>query len=71
MDTCHFEIDNVSDLIVFDKHDGFNQFVTEFMDKRLEATSTSENMFRKIALNGSYGYDIMNAESYTKWRVVP
>jgi hypothetical protein len=40
------------------------------MDKRLEATSNSENMFRKIALNGSYGYDIMNAESYTKWKTV-
>ena len=68
MDQFGFEIKDIEYMIVFDKHTGFNNFVTEYMDRRINATLEGNkglDQFCKIALNGSYGYDIMNEANFT------
>jgi hypothetical protein len=37
IDDCHFIIDDIKQLITFNKHIKFNTFVNEFMNKRIEA----------------------------------
>ena len=69
IDTCHFVIDDIDKLLIFSKHDGFNSFVTEFMNRRIESKlekNVGKEMFFKTSLNGSYGYDGKNTEKYTK-----
>jgi len=62
-------IDDMNYFITFDKHDKFSNFVTSFMNDRIQKGIKEKNngigMMRKIALNGSYGYDIMNEENFT------
>jgi hypothetical protein len=68
MDRFHFVIDDIKTLIVFNKHDKFNAFVNDFSVQRrkyLADRNPKENFF-KISLNGSYGYDAMNTENYSK-----
>jgi hypothetical protein len=68
MDRFHFIIDDIKTLIVFNKHDKFNTFVNDFSVQRwkyLADRNPKENFF-KISLNGSYGYDAMNTENYSK-----
>jgi len=70
MDQFGFIIDDMDYFITFDKHLGFNKFVTTFMNDRIEngikAKNKGVDTMRKIALNGSYGYDIMNEENFSK-----
>jgi hypothetical protein len=73
IDTCHFIIDDIKEIYVFDKHRAFNTFVTEFMTKRQLAKLNKDDamdLFYKICLNGSYGFDIINEEHYTKSRLL-
>jgi hypothetical protein len=69
MDHFHLIIDDIKSIITFTKHDGFNSFVTELMNKRIEAMgkkNKGQEQFCKICLNGSYGYDGMNQEKFNK-----
>ena len=68
IDTCHFIIDDVQSIILFDKHTGFNKFVKEFTKGRISniGISKGRELFYKTCLNGSYGYDGKNTEKYTK-----
>jgi hypothetical protein len=72
IDYCHLIIDDVKSIITFTKHDSFNPFVTEFMNKRIEAIKehSSKETFYKLCLNGSYGYDGMNTEKYEYLRLM-
>jgi hypothetical protein len=69
IDYCHFIIDDIKSIILFTKHDKFNNFVNEFMNNRIKAKLAKNNgleQFCKTSLNGSYGYDGKNTEKYTK-----
>jgi hypothetical protein len=72
IDYCHLIIDDVKSIITFAKHDSFNPFVTEFMNKRIECikNKSSAETFYKLCLNGSYGYDGMNTEKYQSLRLL-
>jgi hypothetical protein len=70
LDFCYFEIDDVKEIYVFEKNRAFNPFVTEFMNKRIETNDEAASSFYKTALNGSYGYDGMNQEHYTKSKIL-
>jgi hypothetical protein len=72
MDRCNFVIDDIKSITLFSAHDKFKTFVTEFMDKRIEAIlarNGGQDKFRKLCLNGSYGYDIMNEENFGKTKL--
>ncbi len=72
IDRCHFVIDDVKSIITFTKHDKFNAFTSELMNKRQDAELAGNKglgLFCKIALNGSYGYDAMNTEKYSQIRI--
>ena len=72
MDRCHFVIEDIRYIVTFTKHIGFNSFVTTFMEERQKAIHDDNKgmeMFCKISLNGSYGYDGMNAEKWTKSKI--
>jgi hypothetical protein len=70
MDYCYFVIDEIQEIYVFEKNRAFNKFATEFMGKRIETTNDAENAFYKLNLNGSYGYDGMNEENFTKSKIM-
>jgi hypothetical protein len=72
IDCCHFIIDDVRYIIYFTKHTGFNAFVKEMMAKRVEAKTSGNSgkeLFYKMCMNGSYGYDGMNTEKFTKLKI--
>ena len=72
LDRCHFVIEDVRYIVTFTKHTGFNNFVNIFMQNRQEAIVEKNkglDMFCKISLNGSYGYDGMNSEKFTKAKI--
>jgi hypothetical protein len=69
IDRFHFKIDDIKTLIVFNKSKCFNKFVNDFTSNRQKAKIQGlkgKDEFCKISLNGSYGYDAMNAEKYGK-----
>jgi hypothetical protein len=73
IDTCGFEIEDIKEMYVFEKHLAFNQFVQTFMTKRqevkLKGDKASDDFF-KNCMNGSYGYDIMNEENFSKAKIL-
>jgi hypothetical protein len=69
IDDCHFIIDDIQEIATFSKHLGFNKFVNGFMHDRQTAMKDKNKgmeQYCKICLNGSYGYDGMNSEYFTK-----
>jgi hypothetical protein len=69
IDTCHFIIDDIKVMYVYTKHTAFKNFVVKNMNRRQEAKLNKDearDTFYKLVLNGSYGYDIMNEENFTK-----
>ncbi|KAA6375004.1 MAG: hypothetical protein EZS28_029470 [Streblomastix strix] len=73
IDDCHFIIDDVKQLILFNKHEGFNPFVKEFIGKRIQAKIEGNKgleQFCKITMNSSYGSDGMNTEKYTDIKIL-
>ncbi|KAA6371981.1 MAG: hypothetical protein EZS28_032492, partial [Streblomastix strix] len=73
IDDCHFIIDDIKQLVTFDKYTKFNAFVNEFMNKRIEAIKDKNNgldKFCKMILNASYGSDGMNTEKYNKIKLL-
>ncbi|KAA6404090.1 MAG: hypothetical protein EZS28_000392 [Streblomastix strix] len=73
IDDCHFVIDDVRQIVLFNKHDQFNSFIKQFTKNRIE-TKLDENMgqeqFFKIVMNSSYGSDGMNTEEYHKVKIM-
>jgi hypothetical protein len=73
MDRCGFVIEDVERLHVFSTHTSFNEFATQTMSRRQEAVFNKDkirDLFNRIAVNSSYGMDIMNEENYHKTKVV-
>ncbi|KAA6401239.1 MAG: hypothetical protein EZS28_003239 [Streblomastix strix] len=73
IDDCHFIIDDVKQIILFNKHDQFNSFIKEFTINRIEAKldeNKGQEQFFKIVMNGSYGSDGMNTEKYHKVKIM-
>jgi len=68
MDEFEFTMTEVSDIIVFSKHDSFKAFVSSFREDRIKAVLEGNKGLDaqcKNILNASYGYDGMNTEKYT------
>lgn len=64
---------DVKSVSLYDCHRGFNTFVNEFMNNRIEILSGNvkgNEKFFKISMNGSYGYDGLNSEHYNKIKIV-
>jgi hypothetical protein len=73
IDRCGFVIEDVERLHVFSSHTSFNEFATQTMERRQKAILEKDkvkDLFKKINLNGSFGYDIMNESNYRKTKVV-
>ena len=67
------EVVDIKSLSLYEAHDGFKPFVSEFMKKRQDILSGKIKgceKFFKMSLNGSYGYDGMNSENFDKIRIV-
>ena len=65
-------IKDIKSLSMYDCHDNFKPFVTEFMNQRIAILSGQQagnEKFYKICMNGSYGYDGLNAENHCKIKV--
>ena len=75
-------IDDVKSVSQYEAHTGFNAFVNEFMKKRQDIISgvskgngaesdlsVANEKFYKISMNGSYGYDGMNTENFSKIKI--
>jgi hypothetical protein len=67
IDRCHFIIDDITSITLFTKHDAFRPFVEEMMDKRIRNKEIEQ--FYKTTMNGSYGYDGMNTEKFSRNRI--
>ncbi|KAA6398167.1 MAG: hypothetical protein EZS28_006307 [Streblomastix strix] len=73
IDDCYLIIDDAKQLILFNKHEGFNPFVKEFIDKRIYAKIEGNKgleQFCKIIMNSSYGSDGKKTEKYTEVKVM-
>jgi hypothetical protein len=71
--TCHFIIDSMRVMYVYEKHTGFRSFTEEMTKLREEAKLRGDGVgdeFYKLILNGSYGYDIMNEEKFSKSKLL-
>ena len=65
-------IDDVKSVSQYEAHTGFNEFVSTFMQKRqdiISGVSKGNEKFYKISMNGSYGYDGMNSEKFSKVKI--
>lgn len=63
---------DVLNLSLYEANKAFSPFVNEFMKKRqdiLAGKTQGNEKFFKISMNGSYGYDGMNAEKYSKIKI--
>ncbi|KAA6390015.1 MAG: hypothetical protein EZS28_014457 [Streblomastix strix] len=66
-------IDDVKQIVLFNKHDQFNSFIKEFTKNRIEAKldeNKGQEQFFKIVMNSSYGSDGMNSEKYHKVKIM-
>jgi hypothetical protein len=73
IDICHFIIDDIRIIYVYEKHTGFRSFTEEMTKLRQRAKLHGDGAgdeFYKLVLNGSYGYDIMNEEKFCKTCIV-
>lgn len=60
---------DIKSVITYTAHNASNAFVSNHMQKCIDifsGTSTCHEKFYKISMNGSYRYDGMNTERYTK-----
>jgi hypothetical protein len=70
--TSHFIIDSIRVMYVYEKHTGFMAFTEKITKLRQESKLREDgtgNEFYKLVLNGSYGYDIMNEEKFSKCNI--
>jgi hypothetical protein len=74
IDRCHFIIDDIKSIIIFEKHKAFEPFVTEFKKKRvdgiLKGNKGLDTFYSIFCLNGSYGYDIMNESNFPRSKLL-
>jgi hypothetical protein len=70
LDSCYFEIDGVHQIYVFEINKAFNTFGLGFIKNKLESKDEVGGFFFKIGLNGSYGFDGMNEEKFTKCQIL-
>ncbi|KAA6387680.1 MAG: hypothetical protein EZS28_016796 [Streblomastix strix] len=66
-------IDDVKQIVLFNRHDQFNSFIKEFTKDRIEAKldeNKGQKQFFKIVMNSSYGNDGMNTEKYHKVKIM-
>ena len=69
IDYFNFEVVDIGRMTVFSKHDRFYPFVDRMRRERVQAELNKENgkaISCKIAVNGSYGYDIMNEMNFVE-----
>jgi hypothetical protein len=69
IDTYHFIINSIRVMYVYEKYTGFRAFTEEMIRLIQEAKLRGDGAgdeFCKLVLNGSYGYDIMNEEKFSK-----
>jgi len=69
IDHFDFQITDIESVMIFTGHDQFNGFAKTLMSERVEAMLNKNKgveMMRKISLNGSYGYNILNESHYNK-----
>jgi hypothetical protein len=72
IDRCGFVCEDIDIIRVFTAHDRFHEFAAQTRTRRQEAILNNDkvgDLFNKIALNGSYGYDIMNEANYSKVKI--
>jgi hypothetical protein len=68
MDTCHFVVEDVSEITIFNKTDCFNKFVTTYATRRTNSTKEGNEgygKYCKMIMNSSYGYDIPNEANFS------
>jgi hypothetical protein len=73
IDNCGFKIEDVERLHVFTAHESFHEFATQTMKRRQEAILAGDkvrDLFNKISLNGSYGFDLMDESNYRKVKIM-
>jgi hypothetical protein len=73
MDRCGLVIEDVERCHIFTGHTNFNSFANETMKRRQEAILNKDkvrDLFNKISLNSSYGYNIVNQADYSKVKIV-
>ncbi|KAA6354891.1 MAG: hypothetical protein EZS28_049582, partial [Streblomastix strix] len=72
VDRCHLVIDDIKQLIVFNKHCQFNEFVKTIINLRCKAHiegNKSEELKNKLEVNTAFGYDSINSEKYKVCRL--
>jgi hypothetical protein len=73
IDRCGFVIEDIERCHIFTGHTNFNSLANQTMKRRQEAILNKDkvrDLFNKISLNGSYGYDIKNDAKYLKTKIV-
>ena len=66
------KVTDIINLSLYEANKAFHPFVNEFMRKRqdiIAGKSSGNEKFYKISMNGSYGYDGMNTEKYSKVKI--
>jgi hypothetical protein len=66
---CHFIIDELKEMAVFNSSTAYNIFTNYFFDERMKAKRERNKLmeqFCKIVLNASYGMDALNTEKYNR-----
>jgi len=69
IDRFDFVIDEIECVDIFRAHISYESFVKDSMNERIDATLAKNEgvaLARKMEMNGSFGYDIMNTENYNK-----
>ncbi|WP_295163659.1 hypothetical protein, partial [uncultured Brachyspira sp.] len=65
-------LEDIKSVSLYEAHNQFHEFVTTFMKKRQDIISKKEKgneKFYKISMNGSYGYDGINSENFSKIKI--
>lgn len=75
IDTFNFKIEDIKYLLIFSKHDKFNNFVNECMTNRCKAIlengkDSAEELSYKIFMNSSYGFDSLDSSRFKKCQIV-
>ncbi|MBR1988602.1 MAG: hypothetical protein IKA36_06180, partial [Clostridia bacterium] len=73
IDQFGFEIEDISEIVLFTKHLAFENFVNDCMSRRQEAMVEKNKLVdkhNKNMMNSSYGYDSMRTDSYNSTKFV-
>jgi hypothetical protein len=70
---CHFIIDELKSMSVYNSNTAYNVFTNYFFNERIRAKKEGNKLrdqFCKIVLNSSYGMDALNTEKYNRTVIV-